>query len=121
MREILERDQKRVSFMASRILYGVNSVQLRWNNYEYVVNVGLGTPKRMFTLNIDTGSDLLWTQCLPCKLGNYSGCYKPQQHPIFDASKSSTYINITCPSHTCSQAYTLLGNYGSIDYCYYYL
>ena len=84
----------------------------------YVVNVGLGTPKREFTLLIDTGSSLIWTQCRPCKLGNLKGCYK-QRHPIFDPSTSSTYTNITCPSQICSLANTtLLGN--CVYYYYYY-
>ena len=113
MLEILERDQKRVSFMASRQRHGKNNIQVRWdgilNNGEYIVNVGLGTPKRELTLMIDTGSSLIWTQCRPCKLGNLKGCYK-QRHPIFDPLKSSTYSNITCPSHTCSLTNTTLGN-----------
>ena len=32
----------------------------------YVVTVGLGTPKRDLTFIFDTGSDLTWTQCEPC-------------------------------------------------------
>ncbi|MED6133390.1 hypothetical protein PIB30_027814 [Stylosanthes scabra] len=109
MHEILERDQERASLMASRRRYGKNQVQLRWHNYMYVINVGIGTPKRMFTFNIDTGSDLLWIQCLPCKLGKLDkGCHEPK-HPLFDPSKSSTYTKITCPSHTCSLTNTTLG------------
>ena len=111
-RELLERNQERVNFKASRQPYGENNIHVRWdsiNTDEYVVNVGLGTPKKEFTLVMDTGSDLLWTQCRPCKLGKLKGCYK-QRHPIFDPSKSSTYTKITCPSNTCSLANTTLGN-----------
>lgn len=32
----------------------------------YVVTVGLGTPKEDFTLVFDTGSGITWTQCQPC-------------------------------------------------------
>ena len=111
-RKILERDRTRVSFQVSRQLYGNNDAQVKWdsiNTNQYVVNVGIGTPKREFTLVMDTGSSLLWTQCQPCKLQRLSGCYK-QQHPIFDPLKSSTYANITCPSSTCTLANTTLGN-----------
>ncbi|KAH9760215.1 Aspartyl protease family protein [Citrus sinensis] len=34
----------------------------------YIVTVGIGTPKRKFSLIFDTGSDLTWTQC------NIPGC-----------------------------------------------
>lgn len=109
-REILERDQTRMSFKKSR-RHGKNHVRVKWDSadLEYVVNVGLGTPKREFTLAMDTGSSLIWTQCQPCKILNFSDCFK-QIHPIFDPSKSSTYTNITCPSHICSLANTTLGN-----------
>ena len=64
----------------------------------YVVVVGLGTPKRDLSLVFDTGSDLTWTQCEPCA----GSCYK-QQDAIFDPSKSSSYTNITCTSSLCTQ------------------
>ncbi|XP_027338197.1 aspartyl protease family protein At5g10770-like [Abrus precatorius] len=106
VRKILEGDQTRPNLKQHR----KNQIGVKWDggiNQEYVVNVGLGTPKRVFTLMMDTGSSLLWTQCQPCKLGR-QGCDK-QIHPYFDPSKSSTYANITCPTHTCSQANTTLG------------
>ncbi|KAK7303195.1 hypothetical protein RJT34_14097 [Clitoria ternatea] len=87
-------------------------------------NKGLGTPIKEVTLVIDTGSTLIWTQCQPCKLGTLHGCAK-QRHPIFDPSKSSTYSNVTCPSHTCTLANTTLelSNYASstCEYAYSYL
>ncbi|KAL4333107.1 hypothetical protein GQ457_07G043870 [Hibiscus cannabinus] len=63
----------------------------------YVVTVGLGTPKKDLTLIFDTGSHITWTQCQPCA----TSCYK-QQDPIFNPSLSSTYSNISCTSPTCS-------------------
>lgn len=64
----------------------------------YVVTVGLGTPKRDLTFIFDTGSDLTWTQCEPC--ARY--CYH-QQEPIFNPSKSTSYTNISCSSPTCDE------------------
>ncbi|KAI7989610.1 Aspartyl protease family protein [Camellia lanceoleosa] len=64
----------------------------------FIVTVGLGTPKKDLTLLFDTGSDLTWTQCQPC-LGS---CYQ-QQQPIFDPSESTTYKNISCDSAECTQ------------------
>ncbi|KAL4269590.1 hypothetical protein GQ457_07G043880 [Hibiscus cannabinus] len=71
----------------------------------YVVTVGLGTPKKDLTLIFDTGSDITWTQCQPCA----RSCYK-QQDPIFNPSLSSTYSNISCTSSTCSSLTSATGN-----------
>ncbi|XP_030535576.2 aspartic proteinase CDR1-like [Rhodamnia argentea] len=46
-------------------------------------------------VEIDTASDLLWFQCLPC-----TTCFK-QSPPLFDPAKSSTYSNIPCGSEDC--------------------
>ncbi|KAL7165890.1 hypothetical protein ACSBR2_036707 [Camellia fascicularis] len=64
----------------------------------FVVTVGLGTPKKDLTLVFDTGSDLTWTQCQPC-LGS---CYQ-QEEPIFNPNESTTYKNISCNSAECTQ------------------
>ena len=63
---------------------------------DYVVTVGLGTPKKDFTLIFDTGSDITWTQCEPC----VKTCYK-QKEPRLNPSKSSSYKNISCSSALC--------------------
>ncbi|XP_050268215.1 aspartyl protease family protein At5g10770-like isoform X1 [Quercus robur] len=64
----------------------------------YIVTVGLGTPKTDQTLAFDTGSDLTWAQCKPCA----GQCYK-QVDPIFDPSRSTSYTNISCPTPLCTQ------------------
>ncbi|KAK9119916.1 hypothetical protein Scep_018009 [Stephania cephalantha] len=66
----------------------------------YIVTVGLGTPKQDYSLVFDTGSDLTWLQCEPCS--SPGSCYS-QQQPLLDPSKSSTYSNIPCNSPECSQ------------------
>lgn len=43
----------------------------------------------------DTGSDLTWTQCKPCKL-----CF-PQGTPIYDTATSSSFSPVPCTSSTC--------------------
>ncbi|KAK8963401.1 Protein ASPARTIC PROTEASE IN GUARD CELL 2 [Platanthera guangdongensis] len=63
----------------------------------YVVTVGLGTPKKDFSVVFDTGSDLTWTQCVPC-----STCYT-QQDPMYDPTQSSSYANISCSSDYCNE------------------
>ncbi|KAI3761758.1 hypothetical protein L1987_52180 [Smallanthus sonchifolius] len=71
----------------------------------YIVTVGLGTPKKDLSLIFDTGSDLTWTQCQPCARSCYS-----QQEPIFAPSTSTTYTNISCTSTYCSDLTAATGN-----------
>ncbi|XP_019180470.1 PREDICTED: aspartyl protease family protein At5g10770-like [Ipomoea nil] len=63
----------------------------------YVVTVGLGTPKKELDLAFDTGSHITWTQCKPCA----AKCYR-QRAAIFDPAASTTYSNLTCNSAACS-------------------
>ncbi|KAF7836461.1 aspartic proteinase CDR1-like [Senna tora] len=62
---------------------------------EYIVEYSLGTPPVRFFGNLDTGSDLVWTQCSPCPK-----CFA-QTSPLFDASKSRTYRNVPCKAKQC--------------------
>jgi hypothetical protein len=61
---------------------------------EYTMDVYLGTPARKFTMIVDTGSDLVWVQCLPCSAPGTNCFYSP--NPYFDPSASSTYSAIPC-------------------------
>lgn len=51
-------------------------------------------------INIFSGSDIVWTQCVPC-----NNCYK-QLNPLFNPQKSSTYTNISCDSELCNKLET---------------
>ncbi|KAF3338414.1 aspartic proteinase nepenthesin-2 [Carex littledalei] len=62
---------------------------------EFVMDIAIGTPSKSFPAIIDTGSDLVWTQCKPCKR-----CFK-QSTSIFDPSKSSTYKKLPCTAKLC--------------------
>jgi len=55
----------------------------------------VGTPPFKLYGIADTGSDIVWLQCEPCK-----ECYN-QTTPKFKPSKSSTYKNIPCSSDVC--------------------
>ncbi|KAJ6956988.1 aspartyl protease family protein [Populus alba x Populus x berolinensis] len=71
----------------------------------YIVTVGLGTPKKDLSLIFDTGSDITWTQCQPCA----RSCYK-QKEQIFDPSQSTSYTNISCSSSICNSLTSATGN-----------
>ncbi|KAF3446151.1 hypothetical protein FNV43_RR11330 [Rhamnella rubrinervis] len=113
--QILEQDQYRVNSINSRIskksikqtdgttLPAKSGATIGSGNY--IVTVGLGTPKRDLSMIFDTGSDLIWTQCQPCK----GSCYS-QKEPIFDPSKSSSYLSVSCNSDYCSGLTSATGN-----------
>ncbi|MCO5590815.1 hypothetical protein L7F22_044790 [Adiantum nelumboides] len=69
----------------------------------YLVEVGLGTPTREFILVLDTGSNLAWTQCLPCD--SPTSCFE-QASPFFDPTRSSSYLPLSCTTWTCSSCAT---------------
>ncbi|KAG5000382.1 hypothetical protein JHK87_021454 [Glycine soja] len=63
---------------------------------EYLMRFSLGTPSVERLAIFDTGSDLSWLQCTPCKT-----CY-PQEAPLFDPTQSSTYVDVPCESQPCT-------------------
>ncbi|KAF3792337.1 ASPARTIC PROTEASE IN GUARD CELL 1 protein [Nymphaea thermarum] len=115
--EILQQDQSRVQWIHSRASSSPSynkqvqdpfqaeaTAQLparpgaSLSTGNYIVTVGLGTPKQAFNLIFDTGSDLTWVQCEPC-----ISCY-PQQGPRFNPAFSSTYQRVACTAPECAQA-----------------
>jgi len=61
----------------------------------YLMELSIGTPPFKIYGIADTGSDLTWTQCVPC-----NNCYN-QLNPMFDPTKSSSYTTISCDSNLC--------------------
>ncbi|RZC73672.1 hypothetical protein C5167_049149 [Papaver somniferum] len=59
----------------------------------YIITLQLG--KRNMTVLVDTGSDLTWVQCEPCKL-----CYS-QQDPILNPGLSRSYKSVARNSSSC--------------------
>ncbi|KAG5607845.1 hypothetical protein H5410_029337 [Solanum commersonii] len=64
-------------------------------NGEFLMQISIGSPSESYNAIMDTGSDLTWTQCKPCK-----ECFD-QSTPIFDPSKSSTFEKISCSNKLC--------------------
>ncbi|KAJ8555292.1 hypothetical protein K7X08_012788 [Anisodus acutangulus] len=59
------------------------------------MKIVIGTPPVETFAIADTGSDLTWIQCKPCK-----ECFK-QTAPLFDFRKSSTYKTVGCHTKAC--------------------
>ncbi|CAA7049221.1 unnamed protein product [Microthlaspi erraticum] len=68
----------------------------------YLMKLQIGTPPVEIEAILDTGSDLIWTQCLPCV-----NCDDHQQAPtVFDPSKSSSYKAKICDDGPCPYTIT---------------
>ncbi|KAI5070734.1 hypothetical protein GOP47_0015077 [Adiantum capillus-veneris] len=86
---------------------------LRFGAGNYIMKVGVGSPRSDFLLMMDTGSDLSWTQCFPCD--SQTTCY-PQASPIFDPNTSSSYTPISCTTLLC----TMCSSTGNCQYSLFY-
>ncbi|KAL5061293.1 hypothetical protein RYX36_032897 [Vicia faba] len=62
---------------------------------EYFTRIGVGTPAKYVFMVLDTGSDVVWLQCAPCRK-----CYS-QADPVFDPTKSHTFAGIPCGAPLC--------------------
>ncbi|KAL0397167.1 UNVERIFIED_CONTAM: protein ASPARTIC PROTEASE IN GUARD CELL 2 [Sesamum calycinum] len=78
---------------------------VRVQTLNYIVTVALGG--RNLTMIVDTGSDLAWVQCQPCKL-----CYS-QPEPLFNPLISPSYQSLQCNSQACHTLQFATGNSGS--------
>ncbi|KAK4801487.1 hypothetical protein SAY86_021974 [Trapa natans] len=78
---------------------------IKFQTLNYIVSVALGG--RKMSLIVDTGSDLTWVQCQPCRV-----CYN-QQDPMFNPSFSPSYRSISCNSSTCQSLLFEAGNSGT--------
>ncbi|XP_027343005.1 aspartic proteinase CDR1-like [Abrus precatorius] len=84
---------------------------------EYLVIFYIGTPPVERFAIADTGSDLIWVQCTPCKQ-----CV-PQDTPLFDPKKSSTFKSVSCDSQPCTllpKSLRFCGKSGECIYAYIY-
>ncbi|CAN0858242.1 Aspartic proteinase nepenthesin-1 [Linum grandiflorum] len=81
---------------------------------EFLMKLAIGTPPVSYSAIVDTGSDLIWTQCSPC-----TQCYK-QPTPIFDPTNSSTFSKLPCSSDLCSALPQSSCGSDGCDYLYTY-
>ena len=85
---------------------------------EYFMQMAIGSPVPLnLHFILDTGSDLMWTQCEPCDTFSFLSC-KPQNDPMFDPFQSSSYNNVSCSNHFCLDL-TINGGCNSLNNCEY--
>ncbi|TKW02637.1 hypothetical protein SEVIR_8G253100v4 [Setaria viridis] len=101
-RELLQRLSSRSKARAARLLSKAASAPVTPGaipgavpDTEYLAHLAIGTPPQPVQLTLDTGSDLVWTQCRPC-----NSCFR-QDLPYFDPSLSSTFAGVPCRSTAC--------------------
>jgi hypothetical protein len=81
--ENIESQRLKLSFTPSN---DGNTVEVKdYQNTQYFIEIGLGTPEQKFTVVPDTGSSNLWVYTSECK------SIPCRTHHTFDASKSSTW------------------------------
>ncbi|XP_020577466.1 LOW QUALITY PROTEIN: aspartic proteinase nepenthesin-1-like [Phalaenopsis equestris] len=72
------------------------SAPVHAGNGEFLMELSIGTPPAPFSAIVDTGSDLIWTQCQPC-----IECFE-QPTPLFNPKKSSSFTTLPCSSPLCA-------------------
>lgn len=102
--------QSKMKFLISRKKNDVSEAEIpltsgiKLQTLNYIVSVGLSG--RKMSVIVDTGSDLTWVQCQPCRV-----CYT-QQDPMFNPSLSPSYRSVSCNSSTCQSLLSETGNPG---------
>ncbi|XP_024360238.1 aspartic proteinase nepenthesin-2 isoform X1 [Physcomitrium patens] len=83
----VKRGAKRRARLSQKILAAgkIFSTPIASGNGEYLIDLSFGSPPQKASAIVDTGSDLIWVQCLPCQ-----SCYTAIRAK-FDPTKSSSY------------------------------
>ncbi|XP_011097033.1 aspartic proteinase nepenthesin-1 [Sesamum indicum] len=117
LQRAMKRSRKRMERLYAMALAASDAsidAPIRAGNGEYLMELSIGTPPISYSAILDTGSDLIWTQCKPCKQ-----CFN-QPTPIFDPAKSSSFSKLSCSSDLCSALPSSSCTDGSCEYLYTY-
>lgn len=114
LQHAMKRGKHRLQKLSSMgIMTGQVKTPVHVGNGEFLMSLSIGTPPQSYEAIMDTGSDLIWTQCKPCKQ-----CYD-QPTPIFDPTQSSTFSKLPCSNELCTSLSTSSCN-GDCEYAYSY-
>ncbi|CAN6356590.1 unnamed protein product [Urochloa humidicola] len=106
LRRATERTQRRLASMGTGIGGGAGvAAPVRWSETQYLAAYLIGDPPQRAEAAIDTGSDLIWTQCAECRLIPGGGCF-PQSLPYYNSSRSRTARPVPCAAAWCANPET---------------
>ncbi|OEL36229.1 Aspartic proteinase nepenthesin-1 [Dichanthelium oligosanthes] len=74
------------------------SAPVHWATRQYIAEYMVGDPPQRAEALIDTGSDLIWTQCATCLR---KVCAR-QDLPYFNASASGSFAPVPCRDRACA-------------------
>ncbi|GFP99993.1 aspartic proteinase nepenthesin-1 [Phtheirospermum japonicum] len=117
LQRAMKRGKKRIqSLYAMALAASDSSIEspIHAGNGEFLMELSIGTPPTTYSAILDTGSDLIWTQCQPCK-----HCFN-QPTPIFDPAKSSSFSKLPCSSDLCTALPMSSCSGGNCEYLYTY-
>ncbi|RZC54199.1 hypothetical protein C5167_013063 [Papaver somniferum] len=105
---------QRLSALAVTSVDDAIKSQVHTGSGEFLMSLSIGTPPTSYLAIMDTGSDLIWTQCKPC-----TECYK-QPTPIFDPSTSSSFSKLSCTNTLCRALTASMCSDNACEYLYAY-
>ncbi|CAN6329489.1 unnamed protein product [Urochloa humidicola] len=101
-RTVEERMRRAMARTRQHRLASTNAVAapIHWMKTQYIAEYLIGDPPQRAEAIIDTGSNLVWTQCSGCSSSS-TGCFS-QNLPYYDPSKSSTAQGVACGDAACA-------------------
>ncbi|KAI3462395.1 hypothetical protein Pfo_019058 [Paulownia fortunei] len=117
LQRAMKRGRKRMERLYAMALAASDAsleAPIHAGNGEFLMELSIGTPPASYSAILDTGSDLIWTQCKPCKQ-----CFN-QPTPIFDPKKSSSFSKLSCSSDLCTALPMSSCSNGNCEYLYTY-
>ncbi|KAM0935782.1 putative nepenthesin [Dioscorea sansibarensis] len=71
----------------------------------YFAQIGLGSPSKNYYVQVDTGSDILWVNCVTCQRCPKKSDIEGVELTLFDPKGSSTAKYVSCDQNFCSSMY----------------
>ncbi|GAA0182988.1 aspartic protease [Lithospermum erythrorhizon] len=68
----------------------------------YYAKIGIGTPSKEYIVQVDTGSDIMWINCVQCRDCPRRG-YHGLELTLYDPSDSLTSSRISCDREFCKE------------------
>ncbi|TVU49657.1 hypothetical protein EJB05_00981, partial [Eragrostis curvula] len=97
----VEEGMRRAADRTHRRLASMATAPVRWAETQYIAEYLIGTPPQRAEAIVDTGSNLVWTQCATCRNGGAGSCFA-QALPLYDPSLSDTATALPCNATACA-------------------